>query len=108
MSWCYAKDVPLHPEDRNLTIHALEAKLFPWLRRHDQETGHLPSLYALAVDMLIRLTENLDRGRQLYRGRKGYIYGWTLSPRCIPVEHEGEFVLDHLPSVIYIRFPEAT
>ena len=68
LSWCYAKDVPLHPEDRNLTSKALEAKLFSWLRRHDQETGHLSSIYALAVGMPIRLTENVDRGRQLYRG----------------------------------------
>ena len=57
--------------------------------------------------MPLRLTENVDCSRQLYRGRKGYIYGWTLAPGCIPAEYEGEFVLAHLPSVIYIHFPEA-
>ena len=88
--------------------HTLEAKLFSWLRRHDQETAHLPSIYALAVGMPIRLTENVDRSKQLYRGRKGHIYGWTLAPGCIPAEFQGEFILDHLPSVIYIQFPEAT
>ena len=28
LTWCYAKDVPLHPGDRELTQDALEAKLF--------------------------------------------------------------------------------
>ena len=45
LSWCYARDVPLHPGDRNLPHDKLDAKLFSWLRRHDQETCHLPSIY---------------------------------------------------------------
>ena len=60
LTWCYAKDVPLHPGDRELTQEALEAKLFSWLRRHDQQTSHIPSLFALARGMPIRLTESVD------------------------------------------------
>ena len=33
LSWCYAKDVPLHPGDRELTAEALEAKLTEVKRR---------------------------------------------------------------------------
>ena len=65
LSWCYAKDIPLHPGDRELKAEALQNKLLAWLRRHDQETSHLPSIYPLAVGMPIRLTENVDRNRQL-------------------------------------------
>ena len=107
MMWCYAKDVPLHPGDRELKADALDEKRFAWLRRHDQETAHIPSVYPLAVGMPVRFTENVDRGRQLYRGRKGVIYGWTLAPNCIPEEFVGEFILDRLPLVVYISFPEA-
>eukprot|EP00959_Pyramimonas_sp_CCMP1952_P268365 5611294-Pyramimonas_sp.AAC.1 len=57
--------------------------------------------------MPIRLTDNVDRSRQLYRHRKGVIYGWTLKPDCSPQEIEGEFVLDRLPLVIYIHSLEA-
>ena len=108
LSWCYAKDVPLHPGDRELKTEALQNKLLAWLRRHDQETSHLPSIYPLAVGMPIRLTENVDRNRQLYRGRQGTIYGWTLAAGCIPEEVDGEFLLNRLPVVIYLRFPSAT
>ena len=104
LSWCYARDVPLHPGDRDLPQEKLEAKLFSWLRRHDQETGHIPSIYPLAVGMPIRLTDNVDRSRQLYRGRKGVIYGWTMAPGCIPQKIDGEFILDALPLVIYLHF----
>ena len=107
MTWCYATDVPLHPGDRELKTDALNEKRFAWLRRHDQDTGHIPSIYALAVGMPVRLTENVDRARQLFRGRKGFIHGWTLAPGCIPEEFDGEFILDRLPVVVYIRFPEA-
>ena len=107
MTWCYATDVPLHPGDRELKTDALNEKRFAWLRRHDQDTGHIPSIYALAVGMPVRLTENVDRARQLFRGRKGFFHGWTLAPGCIPEEFEGEFILDRLPVVLYMRFPEA-
>ena len=39
LSCCYAKDVPLHPENRDLNTDALHNKLLARLRRHDQETG---------------------------------------------------------------------
>ena len=48
LSWCYARDVPLHPGDRDLPLEALNVKRFGWLRRHDQETSHIPSIYLLA------------------------------------------------------------
>ena len=106
LSWCYAQDVPLHHEDRELPPKRLQEKLFSWLRRHDQETGHIPSIYPLAVGMPIRLTENIDRDRQLYRGRKSTIHGWTMPPGCIPEEIDDEFILHELPLVVYIHFTE--
>ena len=108
LTWAYAKDVPLHPEDRELKQEALLEKLFTWLRRHDQETSHLASIYALAVGLPIRLTENVDRSRELYRGRKGFIFGWTMAHGSIAEPINDEFLLSHLPSVIYLHFPDAT
>jgi hypothetical protein len=58
--------------------------------------------------MPVRLTDTVDRKRQMYRGRRGLIYGWTLHPACIPEDVDGEWLLDRLPLVIYIHFPEAT
>ena len=58
--------------------------------------------------MPIRLTENIDRNRQLYRGRKGRIHGWTMAPGCIPEEIDDEFILHELPLVVYIHFTEVT
>eukprot|EP00959_Pyramimonas_sp_CCMP1952_P437765 9165051-Pyramimonas_sp.AAC.1 len=57
--------------------------------------------------MPIRLTDNVDRSRQLCRHRKGVIYGWTTAPDCMSQEIEGELILDRLPLVIYLHFPEA-
>ena len=107
LSWCYAKDVPLHQGDRDLNAEALPEKRFSWQRRHAQETCHLTSILPLAVGMPIRLTESVDRERQMYRGRRGFIYGWTMANNCIPVDVDGGFLLGHLPNVIYIHFPEA-
>ena len=85
----------------------MDKKLFSCLRRRDQETGHIPSIYPLAVDMPVRLTENVDRSKQLYRDRRGVTHGWTMAPGCIPQEVDGEFSLETLPVVIYVRFAEA-
>ena len=108
LAWCHATDVPLHPDDCSLPPDRLEAKLLTWLRRHDQDTAHLPSIYPLAVGMPVRLTDNIDRVRQLFRGRKGSIYGWTLAHGCIPEEVDDELILDALPLAVYISFPGAT
>ena len=109
LTWCYAKDVPLHPGDRELKSEALQEKLFSWLRRHDQGTCHLPSMLALAVGMPVRLTESVDRERDSSIGdRREFIYGWTIARNCIPVDIDGEYLLDHLPTIIYLEFPEAT
>ena len=105
--WCYAKDVPIHQGDRELKREALELKLISWLRRHDQQTGHLPSIIPLVKGLPVRLTESVDREKQLYRGRRGVIYGWTLDPRSFPVEIDDEYIVDRLPLVIYIHFEEA-
>ena len=66
LCWRYARDVPLHPGDRDLPLAALQAKLTAWLSRHDQETSHLTSILPLVVGMPIRLTENVDRERPMY------------------------------------------
>ena len=62
--WCYARDVPLHQGDRELKRDALELKLYAWLRRHDQQTGHLPSILPLVKGLPVRLTESVDREKQ--------------------------------------------
>ena len=108
LSWCYARDVPLLPEDRELPTERLHEKLFSWLSLHDQETQHIPSIYPLAVGMPVRVTENIDRNLLIYRGRKGKIYGWTESEDCIREECNGEFVLSQLPRAVYIRFDDAS
>ena len=80
----------------------LNKKRFGRLKRHGQETGRAPGIYPLAKGMPIRSAENIDLGRQLFRGRKGFIHGWTLSPDC-----GSEFALDALPLASCARFPDA-
>ena len=107
LTWCYARDTPMHPSDRELKPEALNEKRLSWLQRHDQDTGNITSLLPLAVGMPIRLTDNVDRNRQLYRGRRGFLHAWTLHPESTTLETNGEMLIDRLPLVIYVIFPEA-
>lgn len=102
------KTCRLHPRDRELTRDALVKKIVGWLSRHDQQTSNITSLMPLAVGLPFRLTDSVDRKRQLYRGRRGNIFGWTLDTQCIPQEVDGEWLLDKLPLCIYLFFREAT
>ena len=107
--WCHAVDIPMHPGDRDLPEAALRSKLAAWLSRHDQETSHLTSIFPLVKDLPVRITDSIDRDLQLYKGRRGKIYGWTLHPERLFTDFENcESLLDRLPLVIYIHFPEAT
>jgi len=100
LSWCYAKDVPLHPGDLELSGEKLDQKRSSWLNRHEQDTSQLTSLLPLARDMPVRLTDTIDRSRQMYRGRRGFIHAWTFDPLTDAETVGGEYLLDRLPSVI--------
>jgi len=80
LRWCVARDVPLHRDDRDLSAEALDAKRSRWLLKHDQHTAHLASSLPLVRGLPVRLTETVDRGRHLFRGRRGQIYGWAPHP----------------------------
>ena len=110
VTWTYAKDVPLHRDDRELSTEALHRKLLMWLERHDQDTNHLASVLPLIVGLPIRLTDRIDNRRDLmlYRGRRGRIYGWTPHPESTVEEVEGDLLMDRLPLVIYIKFDNAS
>ena len=108
LTWCYARDTPMHPGDRELKPDALNEKRASWLRRHDQDTCNLTSLLPLAVGMPVRLTMNIDRERQLYRGRRGVLHAWTLHPETTTVETNDELLVDRLPVVLYVNFWKPT
>ena len=107
ISWTYAIDTPLHPEDLDLATDKLNAKRLTWLRRHDQETSNLVSLLPLVVGLPVRLTDTVDRDLGLYRHRRGTIYGWTLDERCVSVDVDGDLLLDVMPTVVYVMFQDA-
>ena len=108
LTWCYARDKPLHPYDRELPREKLEARMFSWLQNYNREKGPIPSIYPLAIGMPVRLTVELDNRRQLFVGQKGVIRGWTMAPQdCIPQKINDEFMIHTLPVVIYLHFPEA-
>ena len=65
LTWCYARDTPMHPDDRELKTKSLDDKRVSWLQRHDQDTCNITSLLPLVVGMPVRLTDHVDRRRQL-------------------------------------------
>ena len=95
LSWCCAVDHPAQEEVDTTTPQGLDEKRMKWLKMHDQQTSHLPSKYALAVGMPVKLTEKVDPARKLYKDTEGRIYGWTLDEECQHEEipGEGEYLL---------------
>ena len=108
LSWCYAVDVPVNAEVDKLGAEGLKAKRLRWLQRHDQHTAHMPSKYALAVDMPVVLTSHVDKERKLFKNTKGVIHSWVLDQDFEAhsrEEFDGEILLNRLPAVVYIHFP---
>ena len=108
LSWAIARDLPLFSEDRALPKEKLRTKLCNWLLNHDQKTGHITSIMPLCMGLPVRLTESIDRKRQLYRNRSGNIVGWAPHPHQTKFDVDGEWLLDNLPQCIYIKFQGAT
>ena len=58
-------------------------------------------------DLPVRLTETVNRGRKLYRGRRGRIIGWQLHPETKMKENAGECILSRQPIQIFVKFTGA-
>ena len=56
----------------------------------------------------IRLTDTIDRKRKLFRGRRGFIIGWSPHENEERTDVDGEWLLSVMPPVIYCYFPGAT
>ena len=97
LSWTIARDVPLYHEDRTLPADQLREKLCRWLMIHDQRTAHITSILPLVEGLPVRLTESIDRARQLYRNRRGTIVGWAPHPEVTREEADNEWLLSHMP-----------
>ena len=108
LHWCIARDVPLHREDRDLPDDQLREKRCRWLERHDQHTSHIGSQLPLVQGLPVRLTDAVDRKRALFRGRRGTIVGWVPHPEEEREEMDGDWILSHMPEIIYVHFPGAT
>jgi hypothetical protein len=108
LSWCVARDVPLTREDRDLPLEQLDAKRRRWLENHDQHTSHIASQVPCVAGLPVRLTDTVDRRRQLFRGRRGRIVGWAPHPEEERIDVDGEWLLTRMPQCIYIFFPGAT
>ena len=108
LSWCVARDIPLHREDRELPEDKLHAKRCRWLFRHDQDTCHISSQTPLAYMLPMRLTDAVDRDKSLYRNKRVFLIGWAPHPEEERIDIDGEFLLSHLPPTLYIYSPGAT
>ena len=71
------ENLSLHLDDRKPPEEGHRAKQCKWLELHNQQTEHFASLVPLVKGMPVRLTENVDRSRGLFRTRRGTIVGWA-------------------------------
>ena len=108
LHWCYAQDVPLHCDDRDLPIEQLNEKRRRYLGYHDQQTCHVASLVPLVKDLPVKLTDAINREKHLFRGARGYITGWAPHQAEERTEVDDEILLSHMPPIIYVKFPKAT
>lgn len=88
----------------------LAAEKLQWLQRHDPESGDLYGMLPLIHNMPVTLTDHIDRNpeTQLLKGKVGYIHSWVLNVQEASVPANGKRVLNHLPLVVFVKFPEAT
>ena len=98
----------MHREDRDLPDDKLREKRCRWLERHDQHTSHIGSQLPLVQGLPVRLTDAVDRKRALFRGRRGTIVGWVPHSEKEREEMDGDWILSHMPEIIYVHFPGAT
>ena len=81
ITWSIAKDKPSNKVIQEKPNLADEKET--WLTRHDRDCGSLYGVLPLVQGLPVMLTDHYDRnpGKELLRGRSGYIKSWILDPR---------------------------
>ena len=108
LCWSFAADYPLWEESRSWSREKLQQKRVAWLQFHDQKTAHLNSVLPLIRDLPVRLTETIDRSRQLYRGRRGVLKSWTWEEKTVLKPTTDGVVASCMPRCVYVAFAGAT
>ena len=88
---------------------ALGLDKLKWLQRHDRESGNLYGMLPLVKDMPMALTDHIDRHpeKQLLRGKIGRAHSWVLALGEASGTQDGCRMLQRLPVVVFLKFPNA-
>ena len=108
--WIRAHDTPHNPQEIASTAEKVQKKKERFLQFHDQKTAGIPGLLPLYYGMKCRVTEKLARkkGLTILKHQPGYVIGWDLHTGDRVFEEGAERLLNYLPLIIYVKFPEAT
>ena len=103
-----ARDTP--SQDALRERPGISADKVKWLQRHDRECGYLYGMLPLIENMPMALTDHIDRSpdKMLLRGKIGYLHSWVLREDDESVAEHGVRRLQHLPLVVFVKYPNAT
>ena len=99
LAWDSAESGKLRQDPHLLT------KKQQWLHYPDKKCGGLPGVLPLGVGMRVRLTEHLDKHRDLglLKHLEGEVIGWE-EHKDEPPKHSMHGVFKHMPHVVYVKF----
>ena len=108
--WVRAWDKLDNPKEMGNTPQQIEKKRARLLQYHDQRTGGIPGLLPLYLGLRVRVTEKIAKGSKLtiLKHESCEVVGWDLHVADRISERGGERLLQYLPYIIYLKFPDAT
>ena len=107
VTYASAKDTPSLDALREKP--GIAADKLTWLQRHDRESGDLYGLLPLIHGMPVALTDHIDRSpdKQLLKGKIGFLHSWVLDEKESSQFQDGVRILNKLPKVVFVKFPDA-
>ena len=91
----------------------LPSKKISWLQRHERQCGGVTVMLPIVVGVPTVLTDHLDRSpeRRPLQGALGFIHSVHLhiddEKASKASKNEAVYVLQHLPTCVYVQFPGA-
>ena len=112
--WVVAQDYFQNPKEVAKTEELQKRKRERFLQFHDQKTAGIPGLLPLFIGMKARVTEKVARGQDskgrdvvILKHTSCTIYGWDLHTSDQKRTVGSQRILDYLPHIIYLQFPDA-